>query len=340
MFRTIRHILEMIRFSHTLFALPFALLAAVMAWYMSHAQLRFHNIVADVDQEMRDATPALLLIGQDGTTSEFRLGANLQEPISAFSWWELVGILLCMVTARSFAMSVNRLTDRKLDSNNPRTAGRHLPAGILNVTQVSLFAAACAAIFVASTVLFLPNWLPLALSIPVLAILAGYSYAKRFTSLAHVWLGAALGLSPIAAWIAIRGEYVIKDVLDLLPAAVLGADVLTWVAGFDILYACQDYDSDRRAKLHSIPVKFGIAGALRIAAVCHLFTICFLALLPLVYPFGWIYWAGVAAVAVLLVYEHLLVRPDDLSRVNAAFFNVNAVISLGLFAVGTLDLLL
>ncbi len=293
MLKTTRHILEMIRFSHTLFALPFALLAAVMAWRASD-----------------------------------------------FLWQELVGILLCMVTARSFAMAANRLADRKLDANNPRTAGRHLPAGILSVTQVTLFAAASAVGFIASTLLFLPNRLPLYLSIPVLALLAGYSYAKRFTSFAHFWLGTALALAPIAAWIAIRGEAVLANPFDLLPAVVLGVAVLTWVAGFDIIYACQDYDADRAAKLHSIPVRLGISGALRLAAFCHLLTIVALACLPLVYPhFGWIYWAGVAAVAVLLIYEHLLVRPDDLSRVNAAFFNVNAIISLGLFAVGSLDLL-
>jgi 4-hydroxybenzoate polyprenyltransferase len=235
-------------------------------------------------------------------------------------------------------MSINRLADRHLDAENPRTAGRHLPAGILNVDQVAAFAVACAVVFIVSTLWFLPNWLPLACSVPVLAFLAGYSYAKRFTSLAHVWLGTALGLSPLAAWIAIRGLRVIENPLDVLPAAILGGAVLTWVAGFDIIYACQDYDADRKAKLHSVPVKLGIAGALRLAAACHFLTVVLLACLPLVYPFGWIYWCGVVAVAVLLVYEHLLVRPDDLSRVNAAFFNVNAVISLGLLAVGTLDL--
>jgi 4-hydroxybenzoate polyprenyltransferase len=255
-------------------------------------------------------------------------------------WQELVGILLCMVTARSFAMTFNRLADRRLDAHNPRTAGRHLPMGILTVPQVAAFAVLSATGFFASTLLFLPNRLPLLLSVLVLAFLAGYSYAKRFTALAHFWLGAALALSPVAAWIAIRGDFVIANPADLLPALLLGGAVLTWVSGFDIIYACQDYDADIKARLHSVPAKFGISAALRIAAVCHLLTIVFLACLPLVYPlFGWIYWAGVAAVAVLLVYEHLLVRPDDLSRVNAAFFNVNAVISLGLFAVGSLDLL-
>ena len=159
-----------------------------------------------------------------------------------------------MVTARSFAMALNRLADRKLDANNPRTAGRHLPARILSVNTVAAFAAISAAGFVASTLLFLPNRLPLALAVPVLLFLAGYSYTKRFTSLAHFWLGTALALSPIAAWIAIRGEAVIANPTDLLPAITLGAAVLTWVAGFDIIYACQDYESDRQARLHSIPV--------------------------------------------------------------------------------------
>ncbi|MFO0789388.1 MAG: UbiA-like polyprenyltransferase [Pirellulales bacterium] len=293
MLRTIRHLLELIRFSHTLFALPFALLAAVMAWRLS-----------------------------------------------GFALQDLLGILLCMVTARSFAMAWNRLADRRLDANNPRTAGRHLPAQILSVPQVAAFAAACAVGFITSTLLFLPNRLPLYLSIPVLAFLAGYSYAKRFTAFAHFWLGAALALSPVAAWIAIRGAALATHPADLLPAIALGGAVLTWVAGFDMIYACQDYDIDRKARLHSVPVALGISGALRLAAACHLVTIALLASLPLVYPhFGWIFCAGVVAVALLLIYEHLLVRPDDLSRVNAAFFNVNAVISIGLFLVGSLDLL-
>ena len=292
MFVTIRNLLELIRFSHTLFALPFALLASLMAWQLT-----------------------------------------------SFRWQDLAGVLLCMVAARCFAMSFNRLADRRLDAENPRTAGRHLPAGRLNVVQVSAFAALAAAGFVAGTLLFLPNRLPLILSLPLLAFLAGYSYTKRFTSLSHFWLGTALALSPVAAWIAIRGEAVLGDPADLLPPLVLGGAVLTWVAGFDIMYACQDYEADVKARLHSVPVQFGIPGALRLAAVCHLLTIGFLLWLPIVYPpFGWIYWLGVTAVGALLIYEHLLVRPDDLSRVNAAFFHVNAIISLGLFAVGSLDL--
>jgi 4-hydroxybenzoate polyprenyltransferase len=327
--KTARHFLELIRFSHTIFALPFALLAAVMAWHRSAfvASLPRNHFYENGD---RDLFP---YVGRLHEMLEPRGG-------DVFRWQQLVGLLLCMLAARSFAMAVNRLADRHLDAQNPRTAGRHLPAGILDVGQVIGFAAVCAIVFILSTLWFLPNWLPLALSAPVLAFLAGYSYAKRFTSLSHVWLGAALGLSPVATWIALRGDFVLEQPYDLVPSIVLGAVVITWVAGFDIIYACQDCESDRRAKLHSVPVKLGISTSLRVAALLHTITILLLVYLPFVYvSFGAIYWAGVAAVAVLLVYEHLLVRPDDLSRVNAAFFNVNAVISLGLFAVGTLDLL-
>jgi 4-hydroxybenzoate polyprenyltransferase len=299
MLATVRHFLSLIRFSHTVFALPFALLAAAMAWH------------------------------GDG-------GSHAARP---FNWLPLVGILLCMVFARSAAMAFNRLADRKLDAENPRTAGRHLPAGILSVRQVAAFAAACCAGFVASTLLFLPNRLPLVLAVPTLAFLLGYSYTKRFTALAHFWLGMALGMAPVAAWIAIRGEAVMNEPSDLLPALVLGGAVWAWVAGFDVIYACQDFEFDRQSRLHSVPVRLGVAGALRLAAACHFATIVLLAVLPLAYPaFGWIYGAGVAAVAVLLAYEHALVRPDDLARVNTAFFHVNAVISLGLLAVGCVDL--
>lgn len=325
MFRTIRHLLELIRFSHTIFALPFALLAAVMAWRMQVIDANPSRLIHD----------SYIFIGGNRVSLDWLPIGKLQ-----IRWQELVGILLCMVAARSFAMAVNRLADRRLDARNPRTQGRHLPAGILSVAQVAAFAIVSAIAFVAATLLFLPNRLPLYLSLPVLAFLGGYSYAKRFTSLAHFWLGAALALSPIAAWIAIRGEVVMQHPLDLLPAMVLGGAVLSWVAGFDIIYACQDYESDRAGGLHSVPVRLGVGGALRLAAVCHLATVVLLALLPLVYPpFGWIYWTGVGAVAVLLVYQHAVVRPDDLSRVNLAFFHVNAIISLGLFVVGTLDLL-
>jgi 4-hydroxybenzoate polyprenyltransferase len=300
MFARLRHILEMIRFSHTLFALPFALLAAAMAWKL--------------------------------------------EPADQWTWarrvQEFSGIVLCMVTARSASMAFNRIVDWRLDASNPRTAMRHIPAGTLSTTSVVAFAIVASLAFIISTLLFLPNRLPIYLAVPVLWFLLAYSFTKRFTSAAHFWLGAALMLAPVSTWIAIRGPQVAENPADLLPAIVLGAAVLLWVAGFDIIYACQDVEFDKQARLHSVPVRIGVPRALHLAAVCHLGMVILLAALPWVYPqLGWIYGAGVAAVAVLLAYEHYLVRPDDLTRVNMAFFQVNAVVSIGLFAVGSLDLL-
>jgi 4-hydroxybenzoate polyprenyltransferase len=302
MFTALTKILGMIRFSHTLFALPFALLAAVMAW----------------------TAPA----GDDRRI--------------AFRWMDLAGILVCMVCARSAAMAFNRIADRKLDAANPRTCNRHLPAGLLSLRAVSVFTVAASAGFVAGTLLFLPNPLPGLLSVPVLLFLFAYSYAKRFTTLAHFWLGAALMLAPVAVWIALRGEAVIGDPADLLPALVLGMAVLLWVAGFDIIYACQDAEFDMRANLRSVPARFGIAGALRVAAWCHAGMVALLIALPLVapqLPFGLIYTCGLIGIAALLAYEHWIVRPDDLARVNTAFFHVNWMISTGLFIVGAIDLL-
>jgi 4-hydroxybenzoate polyprenyltransferase len=243
-----------------------------------------------------------------------------------------------MVAGRSAAMSFNRLADRDIDALNPRTAKRHLPTGILSVGSVQMFAAMSSAAFVAANLMFLPNWLPLALSVPMLLFLLAYNYTKRFTSLAHFWLGAALGLAPISSWIAIRGQIVLVNPADLLPVLVLGGAVMLWVAGFDIIYACQDYDFDKTHRLHSIPAKFGVRAALRIAAACHAGMVVLLAAVPLVYPLmiGWIWWAGVAAIAGLLIYEHWLVKPNDLARVNTAFFNVNAVVSVGLLVVGAI----
>lgn len=288
-------ILEMIRFSHTLFALPFALLAAVMAWAVN---------------------------------------AQEQPPI-AFRWQDLLGILLCMVFARSASMAFNRLADRRMDALNPRTEKRHLPTGALSVASVAAFTGTCALGFVASTLLFLPgNPLPLYASVPVLLFLFAYSLTKRFTVLAHFWLGTALMLAPIAAWVAIRAEVA-------WPPVVLGAAVMLWVSGFDIIYACQDYEFDVKMRLHSVPARLGIASALRLAALLHVGTGALLAILPTVYPlFGWIYYLGVSAIALLLLYEHAIVRPDDLTRVNQAFFHVNAVVSIGLLLIGSLDLLL
>ncbi len=289
-----RHILEMIRFSHTLFALPFALLAAAMA---------------------------------------LALNAQSAPPIP-FRWLDLVGILVCMVAARSAAMAFNRLADRHLDALNPRTRMRHLPAGVLGVRSVAVFTVLCSLGFVAGTLLFLPNWIPLAASLPVLLFLFGYSYAKRFTLLAHVWLGIALALAPSAAWVVLRAEIA-------WPPVVLSTAVALWVTGFDIIYACQDYAFDVAADLHSVPARLGVPTALCMAAACHCGMWVFLAILPWTYPplFGAVYLSGVAAIGLLLVFEHWLVRPDDLSRVNQAFFHTNAVISLGLLAIGVVELL-
>jgi 4-hydroxybenzoate polyprenyltransferase len=322
MLTRIRHILELIRFSHTIFALPFALLAALMAWRLNGENFTF----------LEPMKPHGLAFYR----GQFLVGGPSGHIIFlAGRWQELVGILLCMVTGRSAAMSFNRLADRKIDALNPRTASRHLPAGILSISSVAWFAALSSVAFVASNLIFLPNRLPLFLAAPMLLFLLGYSYTKRFTALAHFWLGAALGLAPISAWIAIRGETVMVNPRDLLPVLFLGGAVMFWVAGFDIIYACQDVDFDRRQHLHSIPARFGVKMALDIAATCHLAMVVLLALVPLVYPLDWIAWAiGVAAIAALLVYEHSLVKPTDLARVNAAFFNVNAVVSMGLLAIG------
>ena len=303
MFDRLRRLLEMIRFSHTLFALPFALLAAVMAW----------------SAPLRD-----------------------QSPPPSFRGRHLLGILICMVAARSAAMAFNRLADRRWDAENPRTANRHLPSGQLTARSVGWFTAASSVAFLAGAWLFWPNWLPAALSLPVLAVLLSYSWTKRFTALAHFWLGGSLMLAPCCVWIALRGEAVLEDPVDLLPALWLGAAVLLWVAGFDIIYSCQDVAFDVEARLRSVPAWLGVRGALRLAAACHLGMAALLATLPVVCPhlqMGWIYGSGVAAVAALLLYEHWLVRPDDLTRVNMAFAQVNMVISVGLLLVGAADLL-
>lgn len=298
----LRTYLELVRFSHTIFALPFAVMATLIA-------IRF---------------------GGDGRWSP-------AEP------WSLVkpvlGIIACMVAARTAAMAFNRLVDRAIDAENPRTASRHLPRGEVGIGEVLGLVVLSSAAFIAATLLFLPNWLPLVLSVPVLAWLLGYSFAKRFTSLAHLWLGIALGLTPVAAWIALRGETLLRDPVDVLPAALLGLAVTTWVAGFDIIYACQDAAFDAAHGLHSIPARLGVPRALRRAKWLHLLTLLLLALLPAVVPqLGWIYWAALAAIAGLLAWEHAIVRPDDLSRVNQAFFLANAAIGIVLLASIAADL--
>jgi len=290
MLATARKLLELIRFSHTIFALPFALMSAALAWKT--------------------------------------------EP---FRWLDLLGILLGMVLARSAAMAFNRLVDRRIDASNARTAKRHLPAGTLSVPLVLGFTLVTSVGFLASTLIFTlrepANLWPLILGGPVLLFLLGYSLAKRFTSLAHFWLGAALMLAPLAAWIAIRG------LVDLETPALIGAVVLFWVAGFDILYACQDADFDRAAGLHSVPARIGIRRSLRLAAMCHLEMFLLLMLLGQRCPsLERVYFVGLVPIGMLLVYEHLIVKPDDLTRVNRAFFLVNGIVGFGLLALVLLQL--
>jgi 4-hydroxybenzoate polyprenyltransferase len=265
----------MIKFSHTIFALPFALAAAVLA-------------------SDRSLAPA------------------------KFLW-----ILLAMAGARSAAMGFNRLADHAIDARNPRTAARELPRGVLSRAEVAAFVLASAAVFVFAASRLNP--LCLALSPVALAIVCGYSYTKRFTALSHVVLGLSLAIAPVGAWLAIRGRF------DVVPV-LLGLAVLAWVAGFDTIYACQDVEFDRREGLHSIPAALGPGRALLLSRALHGAAVLLLASLYVLTPLHPVYLAGVAGVALLLGYEHSLVRADDFSRVDAAFFTVNGWISVLYFA--------
>jgi len=267
---------RMIRFSHSVFALPFALSSAVIA---------------------------------AGT---------------GISWRQVVWILVAMVGARSAAMGFNRLADQRLDARNPRTAARELPRGALSRGEVWVFVAASAATLVVAAAMLNP--LCLALSPVALLIVFGYSYTKRFTALSHVFLGLALAVAPMGAWLAIRGRFE-------APPVVLGLAVLFWVAGFDTIYACQDEAFDRAEGLHSLPARLGTRRALVLARLFHVIAVALLAAVYALAPLHPLYLAGVAVVAGLLIYEHSLVRADDLSRIDAAFFTVNGWISLGYFAV-------
>ena len=304
------HYMQLIRFSHTLFALPFALLATAWAY----------------------------VIPLPGNSSY--VAASETQNYLTFRWQSLVGIVLCMITARSFAMAMNRLLDHRWDSENPRTASRHLPSKILTRSSVVWFSAGCGVAFVASCSLFLPNRLPILLCIPVLVFLALYSLAKRFTNLVHFWLGTALMLAPVCAWIALRGEIVQMDSFDILPALTLGLVVFLWVSGFDIIYSCQDADYDRRAGLFSIPVWLGVRNALRVAAVCHAAMWSVALSLSFALPslsLGWLFRATLIVIGVLLIYEHSVISDKSLARMQLAFFQLNSIISFLFLVVGTID---
>jgi 4-hydroxybenzoate polyprenyltransferase len=271
---------RMVKFSHTIFALPFALAAAALA-------ARGHGIT---------------------------LG-------------RVVAIVLAMVGARTAAMGFNRIVDRHIDARNPRTAGRELPTGKVSLASAIALTAASAILFVGAAAWLGP--LCLALSPVALALVLGYSYTKRFTWLCHLFLGAAIAAGPGGAWIAVRGDIA-------APALWLMLAVATWIGGFDILYALADRDFDRAAGLHSIPARFGVRGALTASALLHLVTLVALILLARSAALGPIYLVGVAVVAAILVWEHALVRPGDLSRLDMAFFNLNGYVSVA-FLVTTLS---
>ena len=281
--KSTRLTLEMIKWEHSIFALPFALTGAVLA---------------------------------AGGWPRLRV---------------LVWIVVCMVSARSAAMAFNRLVDARLDATNPRTAMRALPAGRLSAGFVAGFVVLSAGVFLLAAGML--NRLTLELAPLTLAIILAYSYMKRVTRWSHLILGLALGIAPSAAWIAVRGS------LDPRIAVLSGA-VLLWAGAFDVLYACQDFEHDRAAGLNSVPQSFGLAPAFWIARAMHVGMLCMLLWLVRLFDLGPLAMAGIATVAALLVYEHSIVSPRDLRRMNAAFFMLNGLISIAFFGFFAADVLL
>jgi len=280
-FERVKVFLEMIKFSHTLFALPFAFTGALLA--------------------------------ARGLPSA----------------WQLFWILLAMIGARTAAMGLNRLIDADIDARNPRTATRAIPAGLLSKGSVALFI--LISIMLLLYAAYRLNPLCLMLSPVALFFLVLYSYCKRFTALAHIVLGICLAAAPIGAWIAIRGEV-------SLPPLLLGAAVMFWVAGFDILYALQDLEFDQQAGLHSIPVKLGVTGSLWLARVFSLVMIALLIWLCVVAALGIAFICGITAVALLLSYEHWLLKDGDLTRLDLAFFTMNGYVSIIIFVATTVEI--
>jgi len=271
MLKKLRITLDMIKFEHTVFALPFAFIGALLA--------------------------------QKGLPTA----------------WQIFWIVLAMVGGRSAAMTFNRIVDLHYDRLNPRTSGRALPRGSLSLQFAVVFTIAMSGLFIYSALQL--NTLCFYLSFPTLAILLSYSYTKRFTSLSHVVLGFAVGCAPLASWLAIRGRF------DWAPV-LLSAAVMFWVAGFDLIYALQDVEFDRKAKLFSLPARFGIAPALRVSLLFHAATVSLLIFTAMLTHLGWMAYGGIAIVAGILYWEHRLVTPQDLSRINVAFFNLNGYVSV------------
>lgn len=281
-----RIVLEMIKFEHSIFALPFALTGALLA-------VRGQELISSV-------------------------------LVAKFFW-----IVVAMVAARSAAMAFNRVVDADIDAKNPRTSMRAIPAGQVSRSFTWGFIVFWSAVFVAAAAMLNP--LCLALSPAALAIVCGYSYAKRFTAFAHLILGLALGIAPLAAWIAVRGTF---D----WPITLLTAAVMLWVGGFDIIYACQDLEFDRQQGLHSIPAVLGAARALMLSRLLHVAMVALLLALWSLSGLGWIALAGVAVTAALLGWEHSLVSADDFSKVNAAFFQVNGIVGVLFFLFWAADM--
>lgn len=282
----LRSLLEMIKFSHTIFAFPFALIGVVLA-----------------------------------------AKANGAPPTMA----QLLWVCLAMVGARSGAMGLNRLLDARIDALNPRTAQRHIPAGKVAVWEAWLLVVASFALLVIAA--WMLNPLCFYLSPVALFFLVLYSFAKRFTAYAHVILGLCLGAAPVGAWIALRGDVSWSIVM-------IGLAVLLWVAGFDVFYALQDMEFDRDQGLHSFPVKLGEEGSFKLVRAFHIGMILLLLLALPGSGLGWIYLLGVAVVAAMLLYEHTLVKPGDLSKMDAAFFTMNGYVSVTLFFFVLLDVVL
>jgi 4-hydroxybenzoate polyprenyltransferase len=286
LWKRIRLSLEMIKFEHSVFALPFALTGALLAFRDQHATFRF--------------------------------------AITKVLW-----IVIAMVGARSAAMAFNRILDARIDARNPRTSMRHLPAGLLSTSFAWGFVIASVAVFLGAAWMLNPACL--ALSPLALGVVFFYSFTKRFTSLSHLVLGFALGIAPAAAWIAVTGS--------LDPRILwLTAAVTFWTAGFDVIYSCQDYEFDCSEGLFSVPKKFGIANALLISRLFHVCMVGCLIALVIGFKLGWLSIAGIAAIVALLIYEHSLVKPDDLTRVNAAFFTVNGYVSVLFFLFWAADI--
>ncbi len=285
-FRRFSNYLSLIKFSHTVFALPFAFIGFTLA--------------------------------------------VTKAPHHSFKWDALVEILLCMVFARSAAMSFNRYLDRQYDAINPRTARREIPAGVIKAENALLFTIINSVLFIATT--WFINSACFYLSFVALAVILFYSYTKRFTALCHVVLGVGLSLSPIGAFLAVTGYFAWLPVLFSL-------SVLTWVAGFDIIYALQDEAFDRSQKLHSIPAAIGISNALIVSILLHVCSAVFVVAAGFVGHFNLIYWTGALFYAAMLTYQHLLVKPSDLSKVNIAFANTNGLASV-VFAIFTIISLL